>query len=792
MNSESPCTIDVAYGDDRGVGLPVSLGVPFAQGQLTDTSNLAVTAPAGQPRPSACRPLVHWPDGSVRWGLLTFTACDAGNHELIVGQAPTVPDGPVTLVQNNDTWTIDNTRLSVTVGAGGSGPIHQINCDGHTYLDDPARFAFCVDDADTRHEPQRTVRVLEQSPLRVRLRVEGAHFTAAHERRLTYRLDVELWAGWTTLRLDYHFFNVEAGRASVPIERLACEAQWSLTGPTQRHFLQQVYGLFYVGRHVFNPSRVAIIADEERQSAYVEDAAMLLDDVDYPFYLNPPLVGTADWLGLHGGGRAVYLQMQDFLRARPNRLVSEGATLNLEIWPATKEVLDLPQGRSRRQVMTLAFVQSDDATPDRLTGKMNYTPSQAPEGIASMLASPICEGRACLAPEWLAGRAAFEQDLALPRGRHLRFDKVLADLANISTPDSKFDVGDMNSQYHAAYSVSGGGLVRQLPGAPEIPRNWPEGRPTQTYLDCHEPVWLNNEYDVIHTLCGELMRLGRHDLWNMVRLVARHNIEVDFLHYSDHLWLHRATPAHSARHTTTGAYPSHFWTQGLLEYYCLSGDPDALEVALALGDKTVEFFANAEQREVLWGFNREIGWSILLLAHLYDITREPRFLPLLEEMIDFVMGFDRNAFSGAVNLSSGNDRLSLHRQMINGFFGYASMVDAVDRYATITGRTDVDQWLQTLSIDLAKALIIETRDGGGVRMDFGIFLAVGYERTGDPRFMTLTEAWLDQLCWNSRGPVGHATTCRGWARILGHAWRHGILDKYEVPSAGKLEDLASW
>ena len=156
------------------------------------------------------------------------------------------------------------------------------------------------------------------------------------------------------------------------------------------------------------------------------------------------------------------------------------------------------------------------------------------------------------------------------------------------------------------------------------------------------------------------------------------------------------------------------------------------------------------------------------------------------------MGFDRNAFSGAVNLSSGNDRLSLHRQMINGFFGYASMVDAVDRYATITGRTDVDQWLQTLSIDLAKALIIETRDGGGVRMDFGIFLAVGYERTGDPRFMTLTEAWLDQLCWNSRGPVGHATTCRGWARILGHAWRHGILDKYEVPSAGKLEDLASW
>ena len=423
---------------------------------------------------------------------------------------------------------------------------------------------------------------------------------------------------------------------------------------------------------------------------------------------------------------------------------------------------------------------------------MNYTPMQAPAGIASMLASPVYEGRACLTPEWLATGATFEQDLALPRGQHLRFDKVLADIANVPTPNSKFDVGDTNSQYHAAYSLFGGGLVPRLSGAPEMPRNWADGRPTQTYLDCHEPVWLNNEYDVIHTLCGELMRLGQHDRWTMVRLAARHNIEVDFLHYSDHLWLHRATPAHSARHTTTAAYPSHFWTQGLLEYYCLTGDPDALEVALALGDKTVEIFAAPEQREVLWGFNREIGWSILLLVHLYDITREPRFLPLLEEMIDFVITFDRNAFSGAVDLSAGDDRLSLHRQMINGFFGYCSMVDAVDRYATVTRRADVDEWLQTLTVDLARAMIAAAREGRSPRMDLGLALAVGYERTGDPRFMTLTEAWLDELCWNSRGPVGHATTCRGWARILGHAWRYGMLDKYEVPNAGKLEDLASW
>ena len=38
------------------------------------------------------------------------------------------------------------------------------------------------------------------------------------------------------------------------------------------------------------------------------------------------------------------------------------------------------------------------------------------------------------------------------------------------------------------------------------------------------------------------------------------------------------------------------WTQGLLEYYCLTGDLDALEVALALGDATIVRFADPELR----------------------------------------------------------------------------------------------------------------------------------------------------------------------------------------------------
>ena len=791
MKEQKGFSIDVAYGDSCPAGLPVTLGAPLPEGLMTKAGRVNVTAPSGESRPGWCRPFVHWPDGSGRWGLLSFGAREPGEHRVTFDGASVEPPEPVTLTQQDDKWTISNGRLSVTLGETGPGPIHRVDRDGHTYLDDPAKLAFCVNAASTRAESQRSIRVLEESPLRARLRVEGAHFTGDGKQQLTYRLDVELWTGWPTLRLDYQFFNLEAGQASTNIHRLACETEWELSGETERHFLQENYGLFYVSRHVFNPNRVAIMCDEVRDVAYVEDPAMLLDDIDYPFYLHAPLVRTRNWLGVHGDGRAVYMQMQDFGLMRPTRMTSEGAQLNLEIWPSTKEQLELPQGRSRRQSILLSFMPSDNALPEKRTGKMPGAPIQAPQGVAATLGALMYEERACVDPAWIAHCGEFEQDLAVPVGKHLRFEQSLRSCLRMEMPNTKFDVGDTdtNDGYKTWYSVTGEDRVRPLPGFPNIPRYWPTGLPTQTYLDCHEPVWLNNEYDSIHTFCSELMRTGRFELWRQVRLTVRHNIEVDFLHYSDHKWLHHTTPAHSARHGTTGAYPSHFWTQGLLEYYCLTGDPDALEVALALGDKTIEFFDSPEQREVLWGFNREIGWSILLLAHLYDVTREERFRPLLDELVDFIIGYDRAAFTGAVNLSSGNDRMTLDRQIIAGLFGYVSMVDGVDRYATVTGRADVADWLKTFTADLVTAAIEAIRDGEGLGLRFGIVLAVGYERSGDERFMKFTEVWLDNLCWDTKGPTGAPRDYRGWPRILGHAWRLGRLDQYELPGMRRLKEI---
>lgn len=630
MNQKNEsCIIHVAYGEAHAGGLPVSIGIPFPAGALNDPALLCVTGPDGEQRPTDGRALARHPDGSIRWCLVSFGARVAGDHRVTWNEAPpNNPEPSVTLRQEKDHWILDNGRLRVRVHQTGPGILSDLVCDGHRYLKEPADLHFSVDDASTRYESRRTLRVLESSSLRARLRVEGAHITPAGARKLNYRLDIELWADCPALRLDYHYFNLEPQVPSQHIRRIAMDADWTLGKGTRRHFLQKNYGLYYVSRHVFNPDPVAISAgaDGKDLSPRVDDPAMLCDDVDYPFYLSPPLTATQDWLGVGDGQHNVYVRLSEFSAAVPNRIAGRDCSLSAEFWPATAEPLDLPQGRSRRQTVTLAFIAG--AVEESGTAKVSNAPRQAPRGVAALLHAPLYEGRAAVSPAWISHCGEFRQNAALPFGMHARIEDNLSDLVRLDMPHTKFDAGDTDSHYNTGRS----GVF--LPGAPDIPAVFPRSKPTQTYLDLTEPVWTNNEYDVIHVFCKELMRTGRFELWNTLRAAARHNIEVDFMHYSDHQWLHRTTPAHSVRHTTTGAYPSHFWTQGLLEYYCLSGDPDALEIATALGDKTIQFFNDPEQRKILWGFNREIGWSVLLLACLVDFTREERFKNLLDEMVE--------------------------------------------------------------------------------------------------------------------------------------------------------------
>lgn len=765
-------TLHVHHLAARGVPTPVVLGVPLPRGRVRDAATLGVTASDGTPAAAAARALVPWSDGSVRWALVSFLAANRGEHK--VSPRGTEPEmrHAVRVTRSGEQVMLDTGVSKITLAADGPGPIARFEAGDRTILARQRDFRLVVDDADSTRESGRKLTVLEENPVRARVRLEGAHFTADQKRRLGYRLDVEVWAGVPTPRLDYQFFNLEPGQEYLDIGRIAVEADIAVSPrEAERHFLQIYNGVFYEPREVLNPAPVGILAGSERRGAHVEDPAMLLDDKAYAAYLDAPLVEANDWLGVTDGQTHAYLHMQDFINMPPKRLAGRGNTLALEVWPASAGTLKLQQGRSRRQVITLA-----PAVGDR--------PNAA--WVRDAVALPLWEGRASVAPSWLAHCGEFEQDKVLPFGKHGRFERFLSRLVHLNTPADMFDLGDTpDTGYSTSYPSQGMKKVRRVSGAGDYPRSFDAGNGVLTAWSnplSYERVWVNNEYDGIHSIACELMRTGLPDRWPLLRWMVRHNVEVDFLHYHDQKWLHRASPVHSSRHSTSGAYPSHFWTQGLMEYYCLTGDPDVLEVAVALGDNIILHFHDPQRGKYYKNFDRENGWALLALVHVCDITREPRFEKEIDRLVEFFMEHEPAGNATTPTL----DRSGVWpRELISRFYFMLNMVEAFDLYAKITGRKELADYLLHLLSGMPQAIYRNYLEGSA-SYSTAAALAIAFERTGDIEYLKAGLVRLEDLMnddprWLNPVPEikPMAIVHREVIRYLGHAQREGLLGQFE-------------
>ncbi len=756
------------------LGLPTVLGVPFAQGRLPTTGGLICTGPDGQLTPSAWRPLVTWPDGTVRWALVHWLARQAGVHELRTTPAAAVsspaapPQVQATRDRAGEQLQLTNGLVALNLSRAGASPVTDVCINQQPLLRAPDGLRLVVDDADTTHEPARRITLLECSPLRVRARVAGAHHRADGVRRLSYHLDVEMWAGIAAVRLDYQFFNLEPGPEFLPVKRLALDLDLQLEPATQRHFLQTYHGVFYEPRQVHNPAPVALVTDDSRHGVMVEDPAMLRDDYVYARWLDAPLINTDTWLGVGDGRRQVYLTMQDLAEMQPKRLASAGTQLSVEFWPTRAGTLDLQQGRSRRQVVTLTAL--DGAAP-------------APAAITAALRALCWEGRATLDPARLAQTNEFEHAGVLPHGEHARMESFLARCVTLDTPCDWWDLGDTpESGYQRSYTTLGLQRQPRQRNAPELPRVFVTSGQLAPWQMPHlyEPVWTNNEYDGIHSVATELLRTGQAGLWPLLRRMVRHNIEVDFFHYHDEKWLHRISPVHSARHSTSGGYPSHFWTQGLLEYYCLTGDPDVLEIANALGDAILRFFHDPQRGPMYTQFDREVGWALLALTCLWDITRRADLQAEIDRLLAF---FTQYIPDPADPIASVIDQFYVSR-----LYFKLNILEGCDLYARRNHRPDLDAWLLAVLKPMRDAVARLLKAGQGAHSTPAA-MAIAYERTGDKSYLQAGMAVLEQMMlddprWHTMLPEIKQTAVmhRAFSRFLGHAHRAGLLDVCELPS----------
>jgi len=779
----------IVINDANESGHPVVTGCPFPLDMLLDDNSTAeIRFPNGQSVEAQVAELTPETLGGIKWLELSFLSSKKGT-----ATAKLIPSKKKERKLANSTANgllLDNSLLQVKLNSDINKPPIAIEWKGGsgTLSPEVTIEGYIARESDTLTS-NRSLRITRNGQLRCRVEISGQLFTDDKKLSLCYRLTVEMWKDMPGLRVDWMLSHELPGVQDLNISNAILKGNWEMGGSYDRAFLQPRYTAEYLQRIVRNPNPVTIIVDETGMEPHVADYEMLLDDSDYPHYCAPAVPAVPPWLQLHGTKGAVCTAVKDFMETRPNALESSEDSLSYLMVPENKTI-KWPQGRRKQQNVMLSFSSAEDNVDEReLTRLAN-----------AMFAS----GTAAPTPETLTAFKCFDLDRALPfePGKSIRMNKLLDSFCNLHMSYEKWDLGDTPDwHYTQGYASS---INQHLPLAgcfPPLKRFGSSGLFPDSATCFVEPAWTNNEYDMIHALASEVLRTGKNDHFKMLRWAVRHNVEVDFVAYSDDPRHHRGSPFHSRFHNTKGAITSHFWTQGLLEYYCLTGDDDALETALALGDKIIEI--NHSGVTANWKFDREIGWALLALVSLMDSGYE-KFSEEADKISAFLQDYNRKAFSGAVKLSAGREGASLERQMIDNGFGYASMIEALDKYQRLTNCGNMAIWFNELLLELKQEVWQKVAEGEvpTVHNMIGMMMAIGFERTGDPDFLLAGELALEYYL-DSVFPLQHpkgredgqskpcAMSYRGLFRFFGALSKTGELGKYEYKAVLKHADVMS-
>jgi hypothetical protein len=776
------------------------VSLPLAKGAFRGTPPVSIADSHGKAVPVQSELLTRWPDGSPRALHATFPAT-SGVYQATIGKGGPPSTGIKLTRRGKDKVVVTNGRLTALVG--GTGLVESITLGGKQMIGSGGIEVRVVDGQ------QRAFTATACQDVKTTVELEGAlrsiitlagKCALGKETFLNFRLRFEFLAGVEGFSLAYAFFNLERGQDFFDVRAIELELYLADARKPQHTVYQHSYGLFStLGRIVTTPQTFDVRVDDSKAQAYVHNSEALGDEHNYPFYLNPPCNRVDNWGVVSDGPRAMLVDMDDFHLLRPKSLVLEGNGARFGVWPAWAGKLDLQQGRSRQLTVRVAF--SDRGAPK----------DQSEAILAGTRLRDVWRGQ--LPHKVYADAQFFDQGRVLPYrpDENPRFEQWLSGMStNLNTIATFFDLGDTpDSGYQSTY-IPVGGRIRHIRGPELGPRYYAAGlhnaMTRYNTLTGFEPVWVNNEYDVLFALGTEFLRTANLSIFQKLRWFSRHTIDVDFLHYSDHKWLHRAQPAHSERHTTTGAYPSHFWTQGLAQYYMLTGDPDALEVIIALADKTIENLEDPIMQEVCSGLNREIGWGILTMICAYEASGIKRFdayaRRLLDREIAYGLPNDLPIFSfGHTSIMLGaRQYLQIHagekqaEPVRRWFLGFVDLAIRSSRQAPpVAEKHKVKSGTQAMTLYSYGA---DMQLRGAAHMGLarsGIFgthsialdpIAYAYEITGDRKYieagMRSIEALMDSQAFRSPVPEGkpYAMVYRTFVNFLKAAAELGYLAEY--------------
>ncbi len=596
--SKTSVTLIVESAVTTAVGQPVTVGVPWPRGVLTDDLGVLLIDPSGRRAPLQATPLAHWPDRSVKWLLLDYVidpvveACGAWSLEARSGEPKADPRPSMSpLIEESERhYIINSGPASFTVDREVLAPILQAEIGGRPVLDVNCTTTVLTDARGRARRPLIERCEIEASgPVRATLRLDGA-FDGSRRNRLRFVARLSFFAGLPLVRIDLTLHNPRRARhpgglwdlgdpGSILFRDLSlrlglsgtgprpvawtegASSPWQTTGATTFEIYQDSSG----GENWSSPNHVN--RNGEVPCRFRGYRVRQENETSSGLRASPIV-------SVQAASGTVTAAIAEFWQQFPKAIDTEGGTLNLRLFPGQfGDLFELQGGEQKTHTAWLHFGRDEQSALESLgwvhrAARIHCTPEWYAECRVIPYLSPSRPGPGDRYHSLLSGVVDGPRGLAARR--------------EVIDEYGWRNYGEIYADHEGAY----------YKGHPPVISHY------------------NNQYDVINGLLIQYFRTGDARWLDLADPLARHVIDIDIYHtredraaYNGGMFWHTdhyrdaATSTHRTysrancepinRAYGGGPCNEHNYTTGLLHYYYLTGSPRARDAVLGLADWVV-------------------------------------------------------------------------------------------------------------------------------------------------------------------------------------------------------------
>lgn len=577
---------------------PVTSGIPFPKGEIASVKQIRVLNAFGQEIPSQIKTLSQWIDGSIKWILLDFQADVLANEtiqytlEYGTEVQPKIFASQLKVVDRGNEVEVDTGELQFTIYRNQSFTslfqIELTDTDGTIY---------------NALSPPHQVEIQEIGLLRAEIRINGVHRGKDGQELFTYTVEIHVYANKPYARVFYTFGNNHYKNEFTSIHSL--NLKFPLSEMKQE-------GVYTFGNEIKDQVLSGkLTADGQTELHQVFDNVFTLGDVTGK--------RASGWLDISDGKRGVSVAVRHFWQQYPKSLAVDNRQITVGICPPIKAD---------------TYTGFDPQTQDKLYYYLQNGEYAFKLGVTKRHELFLLHHQGDLeSADITAQVTAFQEPplVVAPSSWYCR-SGAFGDLTPTET-----------SAYPKYDQMMKESLARYLQDREDSKEygmlNFGDWYGERGYN------WGNIEYDTQHALLVQYIRTGDRRFFAPAEWAVRHNMDIDTVHYHHQPFRVGAQYTHCMGHV--GGYDwvgstaiqqggfsvSHSWVEGLLEYYCLTGDNCARETAQLITD----LYNTRDLTNYDFTNCRVPGWHLIMTMAMFNATNDRYYLNAAKIIVDRVL-----------------------------------------------------------------------------------------------------------------------------------------------------------